>query len=424
MAGHSAGEGAVVRAGFIPLVDCAPLVVAAHKGFARAEGLTLQLVRESSWATIRDKVVFAHFDVAHMLAGMPIARSLGIGHLKVPMVAPCALGLGGNAITVSAPLFDAMKAEGAAPGAGPAINGAALAKVVRKRRSAEPLVFAMVYPVSSHNYELRYWLAAAGIHPDRDVRLVVIPPALVADAISAGHIDGFCVGEPWNSMAVEAGAGRIVATKAEIWRQSPGKVLGCRKDWADANPGRLAALIRALYRAGQWADDPANHEELAELLAEPRHVGEPARIIMRALSGRVVLAPGAAPVEIADFQNFHRHAATFPWRSHALWFYSQMVRWGQTTLGTDNVETAAAVYRPDLYRAALAGTGAVLPAASSKVEGALTRSEAVAAGSSDLTLGPDGFFDGRTFDPDHVEDYVDSFAIHSRNGPLAIDPES
>ncbi|PTW63193.1 NitT/TauT family transport system ATP-binding protein [Breoghania corrubedonensis] len=416
-------ERTVVRAGFMPLVDCAPLVVAACKGFAENEGLTLQLVRESSWATIRDKVVFGHFEVAHMLAGMPIARSLGIGHLTVPMIAPCALGLGGNAITVSAPLFESMEQERAGLGAAPASNGAALARVVRKRASSAPLVFAMVYPVSSHNYELRYWLAAAGIHPDRDVRLVVIPPPLMADAISAGHIDGFCVGEPWNSMAVEAGTGRIVATKSEIWRQSPGKVLGCRRDWADANAGRLAALIRALYHAGQWADDPANHEELAHLLAQPRHVGEPARIIMRALSGRMVLAPGADPIAIPDFQNFHRHAATFPWRSHALWFFSQMVRWGQTTLTADNLATTAGVYRPDLYRAALAGTGAALPAASSKVEGALTRSEAVAAGKRALTLGPDGFFDGRTFDPDRVEAYIDSFEINSRNGSLEIDPE-
>lgn len=225
-------------------------------------------------------------------------------------------------------------------------------------------------------------------------------------------------------MAVEAGAGRIVATKAEIWRQSPGKVLGCRKDWAETNPERLAALIRALSRAGQWADDPANHGELAELLAAPEHVGEPAEIIMRSLSGRLVLSPGTEPVEIRDFLNFHRHAATFPWRSHALWFYSQMVRWGQASLSADNLASAADVYRPDLYRAALATTGAVLPAASSKVEGALTRAEAVAAGHDDLTLGPDGFFDGRIFDPERLEDYVEGFDIHARNGALDIDRES
>lgn len=412
--GDAPGGNAVVRVGFIPLVDCAVLVAAATQGFAEAEGLTLQLVRETSWANIRDRVVFGHFDVAHMLAGMPIARSIGIGHLKVPMIAPCALGLGGSAITVSTALYEAMQAHGGGLGAGAAVNGVALAEVARERPADEQLVLAMVYPFSSHNYELRYWLAAAGVHPDRDVRLIVIPPPLMVDALKAGHIDGYCVGEPWNSLGVEAGIGRMITTKAEIWRQSPGKVLGCRQDWADKHPGKLAALIRALYRAGQWADDPANADTLARVLAAPEFLGVPAAAIRRSLpGGELVGEPGGVPLESADFQNFHQHAATFPWRSHALWFYSQMVRWGQVGLSRDNIAIAGATYRPDLYRAALAGTGAVLPSASSKVEGALVRAEPVAAGYGSLTLGPDGFFDARTFDPEKVEDYLAGFDIHS-----------
>ncbi|MBL8270522.1 CmpA/NrtA family ABC transporter substrate-binding protein, partial [Steroidobacter sp.] len=190
--------------GFIPLMDCAPLAVAVEKGFAAEEGLDLRLVRETSWANIRDRVVVGHFDAAHMLGPMAIASTLGVGHLKVPMAAPLSLGLGGNAITVSLRVWELMMAEGATLSAHPRALGEALRKVVQARERAQkpPFTFAMVYPFSAHNYELRYWLAASGIDPDRDVRLIVIPPPLLVDAMREGQIDGFCVGEPWNSLAV------------------------------------------------------------------------------------------------------------------------------------------------------------------------------------------------------------------------------
>lgn len=415
----TAGCPTTVRIGFIPLVDCALPVVAAHKNFAAREGLRLELVRESSWANIRDRVVLGHFDAAHMLAPMPIAASLKIGHLTVPMAAPLALGLGGNAITVSTGLWRAM---GRAPGAPPQETAAALAAVVavRARAGQPPLTFAMVYPFSCHNYELRYWLASAGIHPDRDVRLVVVPPPLMGDALNAGQIDGFCVGEPWNSLAVAAGTGVIAATKAELWRHSPEKVLGLSAAWAERHPDRVAALIRALTAAAAWADDPAHHDELAELLADPAHVGAPAAVIAGALSGRLPLVPGGAAVRIPDFLVFSRSAATFPWASHALWFYSQMVRWGQTPLSAEGIAIARRTYRPDLYRAALKGTALALPSASMKVEGALDRPTPVASSTGTLVLGPDGFFDGRRFDPDQFEAYLGGFAIHSMNGPAAV----
>lgn len=414
--GEGMPAGTPVRAGFIPLTDCAPLIVAAHKGFAAEQGVALQLHRETSWATIRDRVVFGHFDVAQMLAGMPIARSLGIGHLRVPMIAPIALSQGGNAITVSAPLWQEMEQAGATLGGAPGLNGKALADVIAARAQKQPdapLVFGMVYPFSSHNYELRYWLAAAGIDPDRDVRLIVVPPPMMGAALAAGQIDGFCVGEPWSSLAVDEGFGRIAATKADIWRQSPEKVLGCRLDWAQDNAETLAALIRALYEAGRWSDDPANHDELCALLARPDYLDAPADVIGRALTGKLLAEPGGAVLEIPDFLTFHRHASTFPWRSHALWFYSQMVRWGQISFSRAGMSLASDTYRPDLYRAALAGTDAVIPNASAKVEGALTRAEPVAAGDRTLILGPDGFFDGGIFDPAEVERYIASFTIQS-----------
>lgn len=395
--------------GFIPLVDCAPLVVAAEMGFAAAEGLELDLVRETSWANIRDRVMLGHFQAAHMLGPMPIASTLGIGNsLDVRMVAPFSLGLGGNAITVSTRLFAEMQANGGNVSGGPAAMAAALAGAVAERRSTgAPLItIAMVFPFSGHNYELRYWLASAGIDPDRDVVLVVLPPPFMVDAIADGHVDAFCVGEPWNSLAVERGVGAIVVSKSTLWRQGPEKVLGLRADFAERHPEQLFALIRSLHRASVWAGDPANRDALAELLARPAYVGCPADIVKRALGGVVTREPGGAPQTIPDFLVFHDHAANFPWQSHALWFYSQMVRWGQTGYSADNAEKARAVYRPDLYRAALRSTDADLPNASSKVEGALTRPTPVASRSGRMVLGPDGFFDGLLFDPDDVEGYL------------------
>src|SRR3569833_3102101 len=254
--------------GFIPLLDCASLVVAAERGFAAEENLELALVRETSWANIRDRVVIGHFDAAHMLGPMTVASTLGIGHVRVPVIAPFALGLGGNAITVSLRLWEQMVKEGATPGAGPAVQATALKRAVQRRPG--PLTFAMVYPFSCHNYELRYWLAAGGIDPDRDVRLVVIPPPFLVDALRAGQIDGFCVGEPWNSVAVQAGVGTIVAPTTAIWPSSPEKVLGCRLEWAHRHPKLLASLERALYRPSDWCEQPENHAELAKLLAQPR----------------------------------------------------------------------------------------------------------------------------------------------------------
>ena len=377
--------------GFIPLLDCAPLVVALEKGFAAAEGIHLTLVRESSWANIRDRVVVGHFDAAHMLGPMTIASTLGIGHLKMPTIAPMSLGLGGNAITVSNSLWDAMMRHGARADGDPGAQGAALQLAVRARERDKkpPLTFAMVYPFSAHNYELRYWLAACGVDPDHDVRLIVIPPPLLVDAMREGQVDGFCVGEPWNSLAVAVGAGSIVIPTTAIWRLSPEKVLGCRLEWAQRHPDTLAALIRALYQAAQWCEAPENHAELAAVLAQLKYVGAPISILRRGISNTLQLQPEALPASIPDFYLSARHAATFPWTSHALWFYSQMIRWGQARFSATDLAQVRATYRPDLYRLALSSLGVAMPALDSKIESASS-----------------GFFDERVFDPDAFEAYL------------------
>lgn len=394
--------------GFIPLMDCAPLAVAAEMGHAAAEGLDLRLVRETSWANIRDRVVVGHFDAAHMLGPMAIASTLGVGHLKVPMAAPLSLGLGGNAITVSLRVWESMAAEGATIGATPRALGEALLNVVRARERTQkaPLTFAMVYPFSSHNYELRYWLAASGIDPDRDVRLIVIPPPLLVDAMKEGQIDGFCVGEPWNSLAVAVGVGCIALPTTAIWRLSPEKVLGCRLEWTQRYPDRLQALVRALHRSALWCEDPANHAELSRLLAEPRFVGAPAEILLRGLSNKLRLQPDGDIRQVANFYVPASQAATFPWVSHALWWYSQMVRWGQVGFDPDHVAQVRATYRPDLYRLALAKSVATIPSLDTKIEGAQDGSSDIAATPAPMQYGPDGFFDDQRFDADQLPSYL------------------
>ncbi len=410
------GKLATVRAGFIPLLDASILIVAARKGFAEAEGLDLVLVRETSWANIRDRVAIGHFDVAHMLAPMPIAASLGLTPFKGDVIAPMALGLGGNAITVSCPLWQIMKDHGAAADGDPRSAGAALRETIIGRRQAgdRPLSFATVHPFSGHNFELRYWLAASGIDPERDIELTVLPPPFMVDALRSRHIDGYCVGEPWSSAAVLAGVGRIVTTKSAIWRSSPEKVLGMRAEWVNAEPDTVAALLRALHKASLWCDDPANHAALANLLAQPDLLDVTPEILLPGLTNRIALGDGAAAAT-PDFLFFSRRAATFPWVSHALWFFSQMVRWGQTPFTPETLAIARRTYRPDLYRAALKPLGVALPNASAKVEGALTRETPVASSTGRLQLGPDGFFDGGIFDPDLIADYIQSFAISARD---------
>lgn len=391
--------------GFIPLMDCAPLAVAVEKGFAAEEGLDLRLVRETSWANIRDRVIVGHFDAAHMLGPMAIASTLGLGHIKVPMAAPMSLGLGGNAITVSLRLWELMVAEGATVSADPRSLGEALRKVVRSRERTkkQPLTFAMVYPFSSHNYELRYWLAACGVDPDHDVRLIVIPPPLLVDTMREGQIDGFCVGEPWNSLAVAVGVGCIALPTTAIWRLSPEKVLGCRLEWAQRHPDRLQALVRALYKAAVWCERPENHPELSHLLAEPRFVGAPADNLLRGLSNRLRLQPDGDLQQVHNFYLPASQAATFPWASHAVWFYSQMVRWGQVAFDPEQAAQARATYRPDLYRLALGKITANIPAIDAKVEG-LGRRELPGAGL--LQYGPDGFFDDMRFDSGDLPAYL------------------
>ncbi len=341
-----------LKLGFIPLTDCAPLVVAKSLGFFAEEGLDVSLSREASWATIRDKVAVGALDGAHMLAPMALAAAAGAsGGLTLDvgpsLIAPMALNRNGSAITVSKSLADAMRAADPRAMTAQPVSATALAKVIAERagQGAAPLTFAVVFPYSMHNYELRYWLAQAGIDPDKDVRLVVTPPPRMVEQMRAGEIDGFCVGAPWNAVAEREGLGEIVITASAFWPGGPDKVFGVTEAWAHHYPDELRAALRALIRASAWADDAENREDLIALLARPEHVGVSPEVLARALNDEIV---------------FHRDAAGVPRREHALWFLSQMVRWGQVSAGADLEAVADAVYRPDMFRAAALSAGPML----------------------------------------------------------------
>jgi NitT/TauT family transport system ATP-binding protein len=392
-----------LSAGFLPLLDSVLLVLAREKGFAAAEGLDLHLMRETSWANIRDRAALGHFDFAQMLAPMPIAATLGLNPLSVPMITPMILGLGNNGITVSAELWARM-ADAGAPStleAGPV--GVALASVVRA--AGRKLRFGVVHQTSSHNYELRYWLSASGIVPDRDVEIVVLPPPYLPDALGAGGIDGYCVGEPWNTVGVKREGAHIATVKAAIWRNSPDKVIGMRAHWAEANSDIVAALIRAVHHAAVWCSDPANHAEAAQIMAAPQYLGIAPELILPALDGRLDIG-GGVPASVPDHFVPYERAANFPWTSHALWFYTQMVRWGEVEHNAARAAAAAMVFRPEIYRAALAPLGVPVPLADSRVEGTLGAARDVPATTGTMVIGPDGFFDGTAFDPAQVDAYI------------------
>ncbi|HJR71391.1 MAG TPA: CmpA/NrtA family ABC transporter substrate-binding protein [Gammaproteobacteria bacterium] len=343
-----------VVAAFVPLVDCAVLVAAREQGFAAAEGIDLALVKEPSWASLRDHLSLGHVDCAHALAPLPVALTLGVGQVRVDCVVPFVLNRGGNAITLATALVGEMTALDADALATPERAGRALAAVAGRREA--PLTLGMVFPFSNHNFDLRYWLAAAGMHPDRDVRLVAIPPPLMVDSLRAELIDGFCVGEPWNSLAVAEGLGSIVATQAQLFPGAAEKVLAVRTEFAESNSGRMRRLLHALDRAAAWADDAAQHPELAAHLARPDYLDVPRPLIEAALSGRLPFG-SPSPRHGHDFMHFHRRAANLPSAADGLWSYAQMVRWGQLPASPRQQRLAGAVFRSDLYRRNVAVAG-------------------------------------------------------------------
>jgi ABC-type nitrate/sulfonate/bicarbonate transport system substrate-binding protein len=381
---------APLHIGFIPLVDAAALIVAVDKGFTAAEGLDVTLVREVSWSNVRDKLNIGLFDAAHLLAPVAIASSLGLGHVKVPIVAPFNLGLNGNAITVSPAFHAAIMAEIDGDPFDPMATALALARVVAQRRKSgvEPLTFGMTFPFSTHNYQLRFWMAAGGVDPDEDVRLVVLPPPYMVDSLRNGHVDAFCVGAPWNSIAVDFGIGRILHFVSDILVSAVEKVLAVRQDWSEKNPDVVTALVRAHIRAAEFIEQPQNRAEAARILGQPGRIGVDPEVIQRTLDGRLKIASDGTMRESGRYLLVGREGAARPDPAQAAWLYAQMVRWGQTALRPDALRTAMGVFRPDLY-----------DVASGHREKASDASDAI------------GAFAGPAFNPEDIAGHLAAFRI-------------
>lgn len=395
---------------FLPLTDSATLVAAKERGFAAAEDIDLTLVRSTSWATLRDRLVFGQVQAAHMLAPLAVAVTLGLSQHPAALAAPFKLNVNGNALTLSADFAAALDPTPKNRVEDPIATAHDFAAAIGLHRRKP--VIGIVHRFSSHALMLRYWLSYAGVDPDRDLVLRVLPPSLMVEAMRAGEIDGFIAGEPWSTVAVAEGLGEIVSVGANIWQRGVEKVLALRADWMEEHPDTVDRLIRALAASALWCDEPQNRVELASLLSAESYVDRPAALILPALEGRLALLKGGQPTDVPDFMLLHREAANFPWRSQGLWIYSQLVRWNMIEAGADAERAAAGVFRSDVYRRALAGTGALMPGASSKLEGALSMPLSVGVPSGALTLGADRFFDGRVFDPQDIEGYLAGFGVH------------
>jgi NitT/TauT family transport system ATP-binding protein len=381
-----------LRLGYVPLLDAAPLIVAEAMGFAEEEGLHFDLHAAPSWASLRDMLALGQVEAAHMLAPLPVAMALGLGRSPVRFEALSVLNLNGNVIGVSLDLAARMRAAGHGFDFADAYAaGRALLAAARTLRIGVPFAFSM------HRELLQYWLGALGAEAALlDIRTV--PPPLMAQALAAGEIDAFCVGEPWGSVAVETGAGVLLLPAAAIWASAPEKVLATRAGWAEAEPRMAGRLLRALWRAGRWLGDAGNHMVASELLTASGRLAVPSEVIERALSGRLVISADGAERITKGLIRFHGGAAGFPWRSQAAWIGVALAR--RHGLEVEAASTVAAgVFRADLYRTHLRAAGADLPSASAKLEGALDAPTAVATERGSLILPADRFFDARIFDP-------------------------
>ncbi len=370
LAAVGAPEKEELKLGFIKLTDMAPLAVAYEKGFFEEEGLYVTLEAQANWKVLLDRVIDGQLDGAHMLAGQPIGATLGVG-TKAEVVTAFSMDLNGNAITVSNDVWQKMLPNLAKGSDGKPlhpIQADALKPVVASyKEQGKAFNFGMVFPVSTHNYELRYWLAAGGIHPgfyapakgdnsgqlQGDVLLSVTPPPQMPATLESGTINGYCVGEPWNQAAVAKGIGVPVVTDEQIWNNNPEKVFGVTQAFADQYPNTHIHLIKALIRAAYWLDanNNANRLEAVNIISRPNYVGADAKVIANSMTGTFEYEKGDKR-PASDFNVFFRHHATYPYYSDAIWYMTQMRRWGQIAEAKPDswyAEMAKKVYRPDVY---------------------------------------------------------------------------
>lgn len=354
-----------VTLGFIKLTDMAPLAIAKEKGFFEDEGLFVTLEAQSNWKNVLDRVIDEQIDGSHMLAGQPIAAAVGFGR-QAKLVTTFSMDLNGNGITVSNDVWSKMKPGIPLKDGKPVhpINASALLPVIKEYKTAnKPFKMGMVFPVSTHNYQLRYWLAAGGINPGQytkdnvqgninsDVLLSVTPPPQMPATLEAGTINGYCVGEPWNQQAVAKGIGVPVITSSDIWKNHPEKVFVMTEAFVKKNPNTAIAITKALIRAGKWLDDPKNRAEAVKILSSPAYVGADENVLKNSMTGTFEYEKGDKREE-PDFNVFFKYNATYPFYSDGIWYMTQMRRWGQIT-EAQSAEWYASkikeVYKPEIW---------------------------------------------------------------------------
>jgi len=412
-----------LKFGFIKLTDMAPLAIAYEKGYFEDEGLFVTLEAQANWKVLLDGVIDGKLDGAHMLAGQPLAATIGYG-TKHTIITPFSMDLNGNAITVSNSVWNQMKKYVPEKNGKPVhpIKADALKPVVEKYKDAgKPFKMGMVFPVSTHNYELRYWLAAGGLKPgfyaplkgdtsgtlSADVLLSVTPPPQMPSTMEAGTIYGYCVGEPWNQQAVFKGIGVPVITDYEIWKNNPEKVFGITEEFAKKYPNTTTHMVRALIRAAKWLDENnnANRMEAVKILSKPNYVGADAKVIANSMTGTFEYEKGDKR-SVPDFNVFFRYNATYPYYSDAIWYLTQMRRWGQIAEYKPDawyVDTAKKVYRADLYQTAAQSLIADGKFKASEFPNFKTETGFKPAQTE--------FIDNITFDGSKPNAYIDSFPI-------------
>ncbi|MEM6759494.1 MAG: ABC transporter substrate-binding protein [Pseudomonadota bacterium] len=380
--------------GFIPLVDAAPLICCSEMGFAREEGLDLRLRAYPSWSSLRDGLCFGQLDAAHMLAAVPVASALGLGGTAAQLHALAVLSVNGNVIGVSRDLARKIEAQGHdfafddARAAGQALIAA----------KGDGLRVGVPFPFSMHAELVYYWLSALGLPAPQKLIVRTVPPPQMADALEAGELDAFCVGEPWGSRSVEAGVGKLLLPCSEIWSFAPEKVLAVRAGWTDTHPNEAHRLTRALWRAARWLGTQDTASLVPEILSRPHYLDLSPDLLEHALTGQFTISAEGEARHAKSFVAFFQGAANFPWRSQAEWIGSQLAK----RTGLDPVESAhaaRATFRSDVYRAALDGIAPDLPSASVKLEGALAEASAAGSLGGRLILDRNVFFDGRIFEP-------------------------
>ncbi|MEL6620726.1 MAG: CmpA/NrtA family ABC transporter substrate-binding protein [Pseudomonadota bacterium] len=386
-------SGRVLNIGYVPLVDSAPLIVAKELGFAADEGIALNLLRQPSWAALRDLLALGHLDAAHMLSPMPAAMSLGLSGAAIRIDAPMVLSVNGTVLGVSPALSSALRASGwradlTAP-------HDTLARILAVHDG--PLRVGVPFPYSMHRLLFEYLAAGLSDIQAGAFSIVTTPPPRIPEAVADGELDMFCVGEPWGTVAVSEYGAELVLPGTAIWAHAPEKVLGMRRTWAEDNDAACGALLRAVFRAARWLGQSENHPLASSILAQSAHLDLPDHAIDPALTGHITPRTGAVPWDIPHFLKFHQQAGTFPWRSQGAWIGTQISR--LTGVPADQAtQVAASCLRPDLYRRHLDAADVDMPGASAKIEGALAHATAVASTRGEMILGPDAFFDGATFD--------------------------